>query len=189
MNNFHLMLDSVLDSSSQQLELFSSSRNKLSAIYNGVVYPTYFELPLEARFAIARATAQYYVAYNMIREQYSADEAEERIAWCLFGSLDSQADINVKTGAVAVELSAHCQKCQYAKPFCSQILPYLSRREQQAFLLMRKGLSDKEVASKMSITLRTLHKHTSNALQRLTDVAGQPINRQYIISKLMEAGA
>ena len=154
----------------------------------GQVYDSYIDLPLEARFAVARILTNFKTEYKLLRNVYSADEAEERMAWCLFGSFDSKADINVATGRYNYELSSHCDKCQYKKAFCRRVMPNLTKREQECFILMRKGLTDKEIANKLGISWLTVNKHFSNAINRLRDITEHNFTRQYIINELAAAG-
>ena len=45
MNNFQLALTKALEQNSEKLELISKGVNKLRAIYKGVVYENYSDLP------------------------------------------------------------------------------------------------------------------------------------------------
>lgn len=188
MNSFQKKINSVLDTGSDDLELISRGQNKLRAIYRGHVFEEYTSLPHEVRYALNEAIEPYSKIYSQLREKYSHDEAEERIIWCLFGSLDTSIDINVETGDASVEVSSHCRACQYSKPFCRRTLANLTRREQEIFLLMRQGLTDKEIGNKLSISHFTVIKHIDNAVQKFREVTGTPVTKQYIITKLMEAG-
>lgn len=188
MNNFQLALTKALEQNSEKLELISKGVNKLRAIYKGVVYENYSDLPKTARFAIARCVQSYASVYSSLAKEYGALEAEERLCWCLFGSLDSSPDIDVSRGRASVEISSHCQSCQYGKPFCNKILPGLTPRQQECVILMRKGLTDKEVANILGISYLTVIKHMTNAVERFRDMTGKPITRQYIITQLNLAG-
>lgn len=188
MNNFHLALTKALEQQSESLELISKGVNKVRAIYKGTIYENYSDLPKTARFAIARCIQPYSAIYTKLREQYGVLEAEERLCWCLFGSLDSSPDIDVSRGRASVEISSHCQSCQYGKPFCNKILPGLTPRQQECVILMRKGLTDKEVANILGISYLTVIKHMTNAVERFRDMTGKPITRQYIITQLNLAG-
>lgn len=188
MNQFQEVLSSVLEHNSENLELVSKGVNKLRAIYKGVAYENYSDLPKSARFAIARSIQPYVGVYTTLREKYSEIEAEERLCWCLFGSFDNTSDIDVSRGRAKVELSSHCAVCQYSKPFCNRVLPGLTPRQQECFMLCRKGLTDKEVAMRLGISYTTVVKHVDNAVQRFRDITGKPITRQYIISQLNLAG-
>jgi hypothetical protein len=188
MNQFQTALTSVLEQNSENLELVSKGVNKLRAIYRGVVYENYSDLPKTARFAIARCIQSYSSIYTELREKYGVLEAEERLCWCLFGSFDGSADINVTLGKSKREISSHCTKCQYSKPFCKQVLDGLTPRQQECIMLMRTGLTDKEVALKMGISYLTVIKHIDNAVHRFRDMTDKPITRQYIVSQLTLAG-
>lgn len=188
MNKFQSALALALEQQSESLELISRGVNKLRAIYKGKVYENYADLPKSARFAIARVIQPYVHVYNKLREKYGVLEAEERLCWCLFGSFDGACDIDVARGRCSVELSSHCEKCQYEKPFCNRVLPGLTPRQQQCIILMRTGLTDKEVALKLGISYLTVIKHINNAVERFRDMTGKPITRQYIISQLNLAG-
>lgn len=188
MNNFHYALNQCLERDSGKLELISKGVNKLRAIYNGVVYENYSELPKTARFAIARCIQPHYDDYTMLREKYDQMEAEERLCWCLFGSFDGQSDIDVRLCRGKCEIPSHCKVCQYEKPFCKKVIVGLSPREQECILLMREGMTDKEVALRMGISYLTVIKHMNNAVQRFRDITGRNITRQYLINQLSIAG-
>lgn len=188
MNQFQLALSEALEQQSEKLELISKGENKLWAIYKGKVYENYAELPKTARFAIARCIQPYSDVYTTLRMNYGVLEAEERICWCLFGSVDGSSDIDVSRGKSSIEISSHCQICQYEKPFCNRVLEGLTSRQQECILLMRSGLTDKEVAKRLGISYLTVIKHINNAVERFRDMTGKPITRQYIISKLNIAG-
>lgn len=188
MNHFQMALTEALEQQSESLELISKGVNKLWAIYKGKVYENYAELPKTARFAIARCIQPYAGVYTQLREKYGVLEAEERLCWCLFGSLDGSSDIDVHRGKASVEISSHCKQCQYEKPFCNRVLPGLTTRQQECILLMRSGLTDKEVAMKLGISYLTVIKHINNAVERFRDMTGKPVTRQYIISQLNIAG-
>lgn len=186
MNNFQKALCSVLDPESDGIEFISKGLNRVTCLYKGHVYDQYADLPKTARFAIARAIQPYSDVYTELREQYSVLEAEERLVWCLFGSFDGSADIS--NGIANYELSGHCTRCQYAKPFCHRVLNHLTARQQECFILMRRGLTDKEVACQLGISPLTVIKHMTNAVERIRDYTGLNISRQYIINQLTIAG-
>lgn len=188
MNNFQQALNLALEQQSESLELISKGTNLLRAIYNGKIYENYSDLPKSARFAIARCIQDYTAAYTMLRAKYDVLEAEERLCWCLFGALDGSADINVATGKASFEISSHCTQCQYEKPFCNKVIPGLTARQQECILLMRRGLTDKEIALRLNISYLTVIKHINNAVERFRDMTGQNITRQYIITQLTLAG-
>lgn len=188
MNQFQLALTEALEQQSESLELISKGVNKLWAIYKGKVYENYADLPKSARFAIARCIQQYAGVYTSLRKKYGVIEAEERLCWCLFGSFDGATDIDVSIGRASVELSSHCTSCQYEKPFCHKVLKGLTPRQQECILLMRSGLTDKEVARKLGISYLTVIKHIDNAVHRFRDMTDRPITRQYIVSQLNVAG-
>lgn len=188
MNQFQTALTSVLEHNSESLELVSKGVNKLRAIYKGVVYENYSDLPTSARFAIARCIQPYCDVYTSLREKYGVLEAEERLCWCLFGSFDGAADIDCSRSRSHSEISSHCNKCQYSKPFCNRVLDGLTPRQQECILLMRSGLTDKEVARKLGISYLTVIKHIDNAVHRFRDMTDKPITRQYIVSQLNLAG-
>lgn len=188
MNQFQLALSEALEQQSESLELISKGVNKLWGIYKGKVYENYADLPKTARFAIARCIQPYSDVYTSLRLKYDVLEAEERLCWCLFGSLDGSSDIDVRRGKASIEISSHCSSCQYEKPFCNRVLPGLTLRQQECILLMRTGLTDKEVANKLGISYLTVIKHINNAVERFRDMTGKPITRQYIISQLNLAG-
>lgn len=188
MNRFQTALSEALEQQSESLELISKGVNKLWAIYKGRVYENYADLPKTARFAIARCIQPYAGVYTQLREKYGVLEAEERLCWCLFGSLDGSTDIDVARGKASIELSSHCSSCQYEKPFCNRVLEGLTSRQQECILLMRSGLTDKEVANRLGISYLTVIKHVNNAVERFRDMTGKPITRQYIISQLNIAG-
>jgi len=186
MNNFQKTLCSVLEQQSESLEFISTGLNKLKIIYKGVVYESYSELPKTARFAIARSIQPYAAVYTKLRESYGVIEAEERLCWCLFGSFDAYADIF--DGQAHVEIASHCESCQYEKPFCNRVLSHLTQRQQECFLLMKKGMTDKEVANVLGISYLTVIKHMNNAVERIREISGSNITRQYIINQLNLAG-
>lgn len=146
------------------------------------------DLPKSARFAIARCIQPFSGVYTSLREKYGVLEAEERLCWCLFGSLDGSTDIDVLRGKASIEISSHCSACQYEKPFCNRVLEGLTSRQQECIMLMRSGLTDKEVARELGISYLTVIKHINNAVERFRDMTGKPITRQYIISQLNIAG-
>lgn len=185
MNNYQITISSVLDDHSNNIEAVSKGLNKVSVLFRGVVYD-YPKLPVEARFAFARSLQPYMNIYHQLEEKYGAMEAEERLCWCLYGSFDSQPDIS-STGS-NVEISSHCTSCQYEKPFCHRVLPYLTKRQQECFLLMRKGLTDKEVAEILHISFLTVIKHMNNAVERVRNILNEPVTRQYILNDLANAG-
>jgi hypothetical protein len=152
MNQFQSALTEALEQESEKLELISKGLNKLWAIYMGKVYENYAELPKTARFAIARCMQPYSEVYSLLRKKYGVLEAEERICWCLFGSINGTSDIDVARGRASYEISSHCSQCQYEKPFCHRVLDGLTSRQQECILLMRSGLTDKEVARKLGIS-------------------------------------
>lgn len=186
MNNFQKTLCSVLEQQSESLEFISTGLNKLKCIYKGVVYESYSDLPKTARFAIARSIQPYAAVYTQLRQSFGVIEAEERLCWCLFGSFDSSADIS--EGRAHYEIASHCEKCQYEKPFCNRVLSHLTQRQQECFLLMKKGMTDKEVANVLGISYLTVIKHMNNAVERVREISGSNITRQYIINQLNLAG-
>lgn len=189
MNQFQKALNIALEAHSGGLELVSKSTNRVRSFYRGVVYENYADLPREARFAIARVLSSYTNVYNSLREKYSALEAEERMVWCFFGSLDGNCDINTSNPRSSkIEISSHCVKCQYEKPFCRKTLANLTARQQECFILMGGGLTDKEVAQVLHISYLTVIKHMNNAVERFRDVTGTRVTRQYILSQLQIAG-
>lgn len=188
MNKYLEALDQALDDQGESLELISKGVNQLRAIYRGKVYDDYFDLPISARHAVAEAIAPYSDEYRSLAGQFGPDQAELRIAWCLFGSLDKEVDIDVASEHSSIEVSSHCHHCQYAQPFCHRQLPYLTRRQQQCFLLMRQGLTDKEIASTLHVAPATVIKHMSNAVAKVREITGNNVTRQYIIAQLYEAG-
>lgn len=188
MNSFQQALSLALAADSEQLEIVAREQNKVTAIYNGVIYADYSELPKKARFAIAKSIAPYLCEYDALARQYGAIEAEERMVWCLFGSLDSAVDIDVSTGHAHVEVSSHCCSCQYAHPFCRRMLPHLTHRQQECFILMRQGKTDKEIAQMLGISYYTVIRHINNAVSLVRDVTNSNVTRQYIVKQLMEAG-
>ena len=188
MNKIQEALEQALDDRGESLELISKGRNQLKAIYRGHVYEDYFDLPATARHAVAEAISPFTREYSELAALYGADQAELRVAWCLFGSIDRDVDIDVATEHCSIEVSSHCRSCQYGHPFCRRILPHLTSREQECFLMMRSGLTDKEIASDMHIAPATVVKHFSNAVTRFRELTGRPVNRQYIITRLFEAG-
>jgi len=185
MNNYQIALSSVLDDHSDSIEAVSKGLNKVSVFYRGVVYD-YDKLPLEARFAFARSFQPHISVYRSLEAKFGALEAEERLCWCLYGSFDSHPDIS--SNKANIEVSSHCLVCQYEKPFCHRILPYLTHRQQECFLLMRKGLTDKEVANELDISFLTVIKHMNNAVERIRMILGKPVTRQYILNDLVNAG-
>ncbi len=189
MNNFQKALSTSLEQHSGGLELISKGPNKLRAIFRGNVYENYLDLPKEARFAVARVLSSFSDVYTTLRDKYDSAEAEERMAWCFFGSFDGNVDINTNSLRNArIEISSHCQKCQYDKPFCCKTIANLTPRQQECFILMREGLTDKEVAMKLGISSCTVIKHMNNAVERFRDITGRRVTRQYIISQLQTAG-
>lgn len=188
MNSFQKALSSVLEQNSEGLELISKGQNKVRTIFKGVVFENYPDLPKEARFAIARCIQPYLPAYTMLRKSYDVLEAEERLCWCLFGAFDGSVDIQLHKGKANVELSSHCTKCQYEKPFCNRVLPGLTPRQQECILLLRKGFTDKEVALALNISYLTVIKHIDNAVKNFRDITGKNVTRQYILSQLVNAG-
>lgn len=188
MNPFQKTLSSVLEQNSESLELISKGKNKVRAIFKGVVFENYSDLPKEARFAIARCIQPHLSAYTMLRKTYDVLEAEERLCWCLFGSFDGSIDVQLHNNKANVELSSHCTKCQYEKPFCNRVLPGLTPRQQECILLLRKGLTDKEVAQVLNISYLTVIKHIDNAVRNFRDMTGKNVTRQYIVSQLNIAG-
>ena len=188
MNKIQEALELALDDRGESLELISKGQNQLKAIYRGRLYEDYFDLPATARHAVAEAITPFINEYNELAALYGADQAELRVAWCLFGSIDRDVDIDVAAERCSIEVSSHCRRCQYAHPFCRRILPHLTRREQECFLMMRSGLTDKEIASGLNVAPATVMKHFSNAVTRFREITGRPVNRQYIITRLFEAG-
>lgn len=186
MNKIHEAINLALSEEKDSLELISKGVNKLSAIYRGKFYEDYFDLPVSGRRAVASALIPYAKVYSALAMEFGYREAEVRLAWCLFGSVDSSADI--VAGKANYELSSHCTKCQYGRPFCTRLLPYLTRREQQCFLLMRQGLTDKEIAARMQLAPTTVTKHFSNAIAKLRDMTGKQVTRQYVINQMFLAG-
>ncbi|MEG1899430.1 MAG: helix-turn-helix transcriptional regulator [Bacteroidales bacterium] len=188
MNSFQHALSSVMEEQSNGLEIVAVSKNKVSVIYKNKIYQNYNELPLPARYSIAKAITKYSPAYNMLRKSYSVLEAEERMCWCLFGSFDSTVDINIFPTKANIEISTHCAKCQYEKPFCYRELKPLTHREQQCFILMRSGYTDKEIAAKLGIAYTTVVKHVYQAVSKFSDKVGRQVTRAYILTALQEAG-
>lgn len=189
MNQFQKALNIALEAHSGGLEFISKGINRVSPIFRGVVYENYSDLPKEARFAVARVLSRYSIVYTSLRQKYDSVEAEERMAWCFFGSFDGNIDIDINQPRSAkIEISSHCPKCQYEKPFCCKTLANLTPRQQECFILMQSGLSDKEVAQALHISVLTVIKHMNNAVERFRDVTGRRVTRQYIISQLQIAG-
>jgi predicted DNA-binding protein (UPF0251 family) len=189
MNQFQKALTVALEVHSGGLEFISKGINRVRPIFRGKVYENYVDLPREARFAVARVLSSYPDVYNSLREKYDVLETEERMAWCFFGAFDGNIDILVDSPRKArIEIASHCQKCQYEKPFCCKTIANLTPRQQECFILMREGLTDKEVAMKLGISSCTVIKHMNNAVERFRDITGRRVTRQYIISQLQTAG-
>lgn len=188
MNSFQQALSLALAADSEQLEIVAREQNKVTAIYNGVIYSDYSELPKKARFALAKSISPYLREYDELARRYGALDAEERMVWCLFGSLDSAVDIDVSSGNAHVEVSSHCSSCQYEHPFCRRMLPHLTHRQQECFMLMRQGKTDKEIAQTLGISYYTVIRHINNAVSIIRDLTNTNITRQYIVTQLMEAG-
>lgn len=188
MNVYQHSLTLALEEGGEFLELVSVGQNRLKAFYNGQLYNSYLDLPMKARYAVVQSFRPFLREFDELAVRYGAEEAEQRMAWCLYGSIDRDIDINVMTNEHWYEMSSHCRRCQYEKPFCRQVLPHLSRRQQQCFLMMRNGLTDKEIAEIVGISPATVSKHFALALDKLRQLLGRPVTRQYVVSQLFEAG-
>lgn len=188
MNTFLAALNQTLEHDSPGLELISKGPNKLRAIFHGEVFEDYKDLPNEARFAIARVVQPYINIYDSLARKYGAIEAEERLAWCLFGSFDGAVDIYVNKNRANMEVSSHCQSCQYGKPFCNRVVPGLTPRQQECIQLMRQGKTDKEIAYCLGISVNTVINHMTNAVARIRELHGSNVTRTYIINELTLAG-
>jgi hypothetical protein len=188
MNSFQEALSPALSADSESLEIIGREKNKVTAIYNGIVYHNYSELPRRARFSIARALSPLLREYTYFEKKYGSLEAEERMVWCLFGSMDCKPDFNISKGKYNIEVSSHCTFCQYIKPFCKRVLPNLTPRQQECYTLMRRGMTDKEIANNLGISYYTVLRHMNNAVERVRDSTGINATRQTIINDLNYAG-
>jgi len=129
------------------------------------------------RFALARCLQPYIKTYDELAKLYGPLEAEERLCWCLFGSLDGSVDVNVSKNSANIEVSSHCSVCQYKKPFCHRVLPGLTPRQQECIKLMRQGKTDKEIAGCLGISVNTVVNHMTNAVAHIREIQGSNITR------------
>lgn len=188
MNTFQNVLAEVLKETGDGLEIIAVAKNQVNYIYRGTVYNSFSSIPPTAQFAIMRNLSNYRKVYTDLARKVGHEEAINRMCWCLFGSADNAVDIDVSTGRSKIEVASHCINCQYEKPFCCKVLAPLTKREQQCFLLMRTGMTDKEIARKLNLSYLTVIKHMNNAVAKFRDMTDQNITRSYILTKLQEAG-
>lgn len=188
MNKFQNVLAQVLEQSGTGVEIVASGKNSVSFFYQGNVYGSFMGVPSKAQFAILRSLTEYRATYTELLSRYDHEETIQRMCWCLFGSMDSTVDIDCSTGRSSIEVSSHCSRCQYTKPFCHRVLEPLTVREQQCFSLMRLGKTDKEIAESLNVSYNTVVSHFQNAVGKYRDVTGERVTRAFILTKLQEAG-
>lgn len=189
--SFRDVISKVICSQGFDLEIIATSKNRCSYIYKGAVYQDYVELPEAVKkrlYDILDDNIFTREALWKLVRIYGKIEAVERICWCLFGSFDSEPDLNLDTLSSQPEISRHCISCQYDKPFCCRCYEPLTRQEQTCFLLYRKGLSDKEIATMLCLSYHTIANHFRNALAKMHDLYGTDVNRAFVVNKLTNAG-
>lgn len=198
MENFLTTIQSLLNESGDTIEIVDAGRpykiqiiNK-GKIYNGLSDP---QLPQDVFSRIHKVILNdpcLCEIYVRLYHVYGVLEAEERICWCMFGGFDSKPDIIISDVAsedtINVEIRPACAKCPYGKPFCMRFVIPLTDREQQCFILMRIGLTDKEIANRLNISYNTIASHFQNALEKVRELVGRPVTRAFVIDLLTKAG-
>lgn len=198
MENFLNTIQTLLNDSGDTIEIVDAGQpykikiiNK-GKIYNGLSDPV---LPTNVYTIIHNVILNnpclcgiYVHLYN----EYGSIEAEERICWCMFGGFDSKPDIIIRDVASEdtfnLEIRPACAKCPYGKPFCKRFVIPLTDREQQCFVLMRIGLTDKEIANRLGISYNTIASHVQNALEKVRRLVGRPVTRAFVVDLLTKAG-
>lgn len=108
----------------------------------------------------------------------SRDEILKRWIWCTQGAYDGNPDLNIITGKVTQEVRLHCPfgQCYYGKSFCQRCISPLSIQETQITALIAAGLTDKQIAEQLNLSVYTITTHRRNIQDKLSSKLDRTVN-------------
>lgn len=148
------------------LEIYRNE-NGVSVLFNGNRI-TYMDLPDQLRepFQVALIKDKKALEGLKAMKVFSADDKEETFAGCRFGALNSRPDLD---GDLLQSDAPFCDKIKDCPGYglVCNIPAGLSRMEFIVTVEIGRGLLNKEIADKYSISPNTVETHKRRALSKL----------------------